>query len=121
MGMETRLTALPSTAPVPQTNDGSSKRCTLAGARLAQFPRPCAPFENGTIRALLTGDMTPFKRHQVGAPEIIQFFGLLILIGMDYKYFGRGVHIPLTLSAITVVATGLFLLIWPMSLKARER
>jgi H+/Cl- antiporter ClcA len=65
--------------------------------------------------------MTPSKRHQVGAPEIIQFFGLLILIGMDYKYFGRTTHIPLTLSAVIVFATGLFLLIWPMTLKVKQR
>jgi hypothetical protein len=78
------------------------------------------PFDNGTISAILSGNMTPSKRHQVGGPEIVQFIGLLILIGMDYKYFGPGVHIPLTLSAVTVFATGLFLLIWPMSLKAKE-
>jgi hypothetical protein len=64
--------------------------------------------------------MTPSKRHQMGAPEIIQFVGLLILIGLDYKYFGRGDHIPLTLSAVIVFATGLFLLVWPMSLKPKE-
>ena len=56
----------------------------------------------------------------MGGPEVIQFIGLLILIAMDYKYFGRGVHLRLTLSAITVFATGLFLLIWPMTLKAKE-
>jgi hypothetical protein len=64
--------------------------------------------------------MTPSKRHQVGGPEIVQFVGLLILINLIYKYFGQGVHVPVTLSAITVFATGLFLFLWPMSLKARQ-
>jgi hypothetical protein len=62
----------------------------------------------------------PSKRHKFGGPEIVQLVGLLILIDLDYKYFGPGVHVPVTLSAVTVFATGLFLLIWPMSLKARQ-
>jgi hypothetical protein len=64
--------------------------------------------------------MTPSKRHQFGGPEIVQFVGLLILINLDYKYFAPGVHIPVSLSAIAIFATGLFLLIWPMSLKAKQ-
>jgi hypothetical protein len=64
--------------------------------------------------------MTPLKRHQVGGPEIIQFMGLVILIDLIYKHFGAGAHAPVTLSAIAIFATGLFLLIWPMSLKARQ-
>ena len=57
--------------------------------------------------------MTPSKRHQIGGPEIVQFIGLVILIEMIYKYFGSAVHAHLTLSAIAVFATGLFLLLWP--------
>jgi hypothetical protein len=64
--------------------------------------------------------MTPSKRHQIGGPDIIQFVGLLILIGLIHKYFGSGAHVHLTLSAISVFATGLFLLVWPMTLKAKE-
>jgi hypothetical protein len=63
--------------------------------------------------------MIPSKRHQVGGPEIVQFTGLVILIDMIYKYFGSGVQTHVTLSAITVFALGLFLLLWPMSLKTR--
>jgi hypothetical protein len=64
--------------------------------------------------------MTPSKRHQVGGPEIVQLAGLLMLIDVIYKYFGAGANIPVTLSAMAVFAAGLFLFVWPMSLKARE-
>jgi hypothetical protein len=64
--------------------------------------------------------MTPIKRHHVGAPEIVQFAGLLILIDVIAKHFGPGVHTHLTLSTIALLATGAFLWIWPMSLKARQ-
>jgi hypothetical protein len=64
--------------------------------------------------------MTPVKRHQVGGPEIVQFAGLVILIDVIYKFFGSGVQVHVTLSAIIFFATGLFLLLWPMSLKARQ-
>jgi hypothetical protein len=64
--------------------------------------------------------MTPSKRHQVGGPEIVQLAGLLMLIDVIYKYFGAGVNIPVTLSTVAVFAAGLFLFVWPMSLKARE-
>jgi hypothetical protein len=78
-----------------------------------------APFDNGTIPALLFTIVTPSKRHQVGGPEIVQFVGLLILICLIYRQFGSGMHYRMTLSALTVFAAGLFLFIWPMALKAR--
>jgi hypothetical protein len=64
--------------------------------------------------------MTPVKRHQVGGPEIVQLAGLLILIDLIYKHFGPGACAPLTVPSLAVFAAGLFLLIWPMSLKARQ-
>jgi len=64
--------------------------------------------------------MTPLKRRQFGGPEIVQFIGLLILIDVIYKYFGSSAHTRVTLCAVAVLAIGLFLLLWPMSLKARE-
>jgi hypothetical protein len=64
--------------------------------------------------------MTPLKRHQVGAPDIVQFAGLLILIDVICKHFGPGLHTHMTLSGLALLAAGLFLLIWPMSLKARQ-
>jgi hypothetical protein len=77
-------------------------------------------FDNGILSANSVIEVTPTKRHQIGGPEIVQVIGLLILIGLDYKYFAPGVHARVTFSAVTVFATGLFLLIWPMSLKARQ-
>jgi hypothetical protein len=56
----------------------------------------------------------------VGAPEVVQFAGLLIIIGVICKHFGPGLHTHITLSAIAFFVAGLFLLIWPMSLKARQ-
>ena len=64
--------------------------------------------------------MIPIKRHHVGAPDVVQFAGLLILIDVICKLFGPGVHAHLTVSTVALLSTGLFLLIWPMSLKARE-
>jgi hypothetical protein len=64
--------------------------------------------------------MTPLKRHEVGGPELVQFAGLLILIDIIYKNFGSGVQAHATGGTITFFATGLFLLLWPMSLKARQ-
>jgi hypothetical protein len=63
--------------------------------------------------------MTPSKHHQIGGPEIVESVGLVILIDMIYKYFGSGMHVPVTLTALAVFTTGLFLLLWPMSLKSR--
>jgi hypothetical protein len=64
--------------------------------------------------------MTPLKRHHVAGPEIVQFIGLLILIAVIQKQFGPGVHFHSMLSVVSVFTTGLFMLVWPMSLKARQ-
>jgi hypothetical protein len=64
--------------------------------------------------------MIPMKRHQVGAPDVVQFAGLLILIDVICKHFGPGVHAHVTVSGLAFLAVGLFFLIWPMSLKARQ-
>jgi hypothetical protein len=39
---------------------------------------------------------------------------------MICKHFGPGLHTHLTPSSIAFVAAGLFLLIWPASLKAKH-
>jgi hypothetical protein len=64
--------------------------------------------------------MEPSKRHQIEGPDIVQFMGLLILIDLIYKHFGPGMHAHFTVSAIVAFVAGLFLLIWPMSVKARQ-
>jgi hypothetical protein len=60
------------------------------------------------------------NRHRLGGPEIVQFIGLLIIIALICKHFGPGVHSPMTPSNITALVAGLFLLFWPMALKARS-
>jgi hypothetical protein len=64
--------------------------------------------------------MTPQKRHQLGAQDVVQFTGLMILIASIYRHFGPGPHSPVTPSVIAIFAAGLFLWVWPMSLKARD-
>jgi hypothetical protein len=64
--------------------------------------------------------MTPQRRHQIGAPEVVQLIGLAILIASIYRHFGPGMHSPVTPSVVAVFASGLFLWVWPMSLKARH-
>jgi len=64
--------------------------------------------------------MTPQRRHQAGAMEVVQFIGLVILIGFIYRHFGPGTHSPVTPSVIVIFATGLFLVGWPMLLKAKQ-
>jgi len=51
---------------------------------------------------------------------VVQIIGLLILIACIYRHFGPGVHSPVTPSVVAVFAAGLFLWVWPMSLKARH-
>jgi hypothetical protein len=64
--------------------------------------------------------MTPLKHRQIEGPEIVQFMGLLVLIDLIYKYFGPGIHAHVTLSSLTVFAVGMFLVLWPMSLKVKQ-
>jgi hypothetical protein len=64
--------------------------------------------------------MRPLRRHQIEGPDVVQFSGLLILIDLIYKHFAPGMHAHVTLSTITAFVAGLFLLIWPMSVKARQ-
>jgi hypothetical protein len=64
--------------------------------------------------------MVPLKRHQIGGPQIVQLCGLLILIEMSYKCFGTGVVTHLTPASVLAFAFGVFMLVWPMSIKARR-
>jgi hypothetical protein len=63
--------------------------------------------------------MTPQRRHEAGGMEVVQIIGLLILIGFIYRHFGPGAHSPVTPSVIAIFAAGLFLVVWPMLLKAK--
>jgi hypothetical protein len=51
---------------------------------------------------------------------LIQFTGLILLIGFIYRHFGPGTHPPGTSSVFIVVAAGSFVLMWLTSLKTPE-
>jgi len=64
--------------------------------------------------------MIPMKRHPIRGLDLIQFTGLIILIGFIYRHFGPGTHPPGTSSVFIVVAAGSFVLMWLTSLKTPE-
>ena len=51
---------------------------------------------------------------------MVQIIGLVILIAAIYRHFGPGTHSPVTPSVVAVFAAGLFLWVWPMTLKAKQ-
>ena len=65
--------------------------------------------------------MTPGKRHHIGAPEVVQLLGLMIVISLICKAFGPGIHPHVTVSIVVGLAVGLFFVAWPMCLKANVR
>jgi hypothetical protein len=60
------------------------------------------------------------RRHQIGASGVIQGAGLVVLIGFIYRHFGPGAPGPVTPAVMAILAAGVFLLLWPMSLKAKH-
>ncbi len=64
--------------------------------------------------------MTSPKRHPIGAPEIVQYTGLLILIALIYKRFGPGGHTYVSALYLVLFAVALFLVVWPVALKTRN-
>jgi hypothetical protein len=56
----------------------------------------------------------------MGASGVIQAVGLVALIGFIYRHFGPQAQGPVTPSVVAVMATGVILLLWPMSLKTRH-
>jgi hypothetical protein len=60
------------------------------------------------------------KQRQIQGPDVIQFMGLLLLIDAICKCFRPGAHPHVTVSLLVAFVAGLFLLIWPMALKARN-
>jgi hypothetical protein len=51
---------------------------------------------------------------------VIQATGLVALIAFIYRHFGPQAQGPVTASAVAVLVGGVFLLLWPMSLKTRH-
>jgi hypothetical protein len=64
--------------------------------------------------------MIPARRHQIGVSDVVQFTGLMVLIGFIYRNFGPDAPGPVTPSAVAVLVAGVVLLLWPMRLKSRN-
>jgi hypothetical protein len=65
--------------------------------------------------------MTPLKRQQNGRlVDIVQWVGLILLIGFTYRHFGPEVRTPITPSVIGIFGAAVFLLLGPIPLKFKE-
>jgi hypothetical protein len=65
--------------------------------------------------------MTPIKRQQNGhIIDIIQWVGLVLLIGFTYRHFGPEARTPVTPAVIGVFGAAVFLLLGPIPLKFKE-
>jgi hypothetical protein len=64
--------------------------------------------------------MLPHKRNSVRDLDLIQFAGLMILMGFISRYSGPTPRTPLAAWVILVVGAGTLMLMWLTTLKARE-
>jgi hypothetical protein len=65
--------------------------------------------------------MTPLKRQQYGRLiDIVQWVGLILLIGFAYRHFGSEVRTPNTPSVIGLFGATVFLLLGPGPLKFKD-
>ncbi len=75
----------------------------------------------GIVNALMDINMTPIKRHQNGhVIDIIQWVGLILLIGFTYRHFGPEARTPITPTVIGIFGAAVFLLLGPIPLKFKE-
>jgi hypothetical protein len=75
----------------------------------------------GIVIALLNIRMIPLKRHQNGRIiDIIQWVGLILLIGFTHRHFGPEARTPITPSVIGIFGAAVFLLLGPIPLKFKE-
>jgi hypothetical protein len=65
--------------------------------------------------------MAPLKPHHNGRLiDIVQWVGLILLIGFTYRHFGPEVRTPITPSVIGIFGAAVFLLLGPLPLKLKE-
>jgi hypothetical protein len=65
--------------------------------------------------------MIPLKRQQNGRIiDIVQWVGLLLLIGFIHRHFGPEARTPITPAVIGIFGAAVFLLLGPISLKFKE-
>jgi hypothetical protein len=65
--------------------------------------------------------MIPIKRQQNGhLIDIIQWVGLILLVGFTYRHFGPEASTPITPTVIGIFGAAVFLLLGPIPLKFKE-
>jgi hypothetical protein len=65
--------------------------------------------------------MAPLKRQQTGRIiDLIQWAGLILLIGFIYRHFGPEARTPITPTVIGIFGVAVFLLLGPIPLKFKE-
>jgi hypothetical protein len=75
----------------------------------------------GIDHALQLACMTPLKRQPNGRIiDLIQWAGLILLIGFVYRHFGPDARTPITPAVIGVFGVAVFLLLGPTPLKFKE-
>ena len=75
----------------------------------------------GIVIAFMAIRMTPLKRQQNGRIiDIVQWVGLILLIGFIYRHFGPEARTPITPSVIGIFGAAVFLLLGPIPLKFKE-
>ena len=75
----------------------------------------------GIINAFIQAHMAPLKRQQYGKIiDIVQWMGLIFLIGFIYRHFGPDARTPITPAVIGIFGAAVFLLLGPIPSKLKE-
>jgi hypothetical protein len=64
--------------------------------------------------------MIPLRRRRISALDLIQFAGLILIIGFISRHSGQPEGTPAAVSVILVVGTATLLLMWLTALRARH-
>jgi hypothetical protein len=65
--------------------------------------------------------MSPLKPQHTGRIiELVQWMGLIVLIGFTYRHFGPEARTPITPSVIAIFAASVYLLLGPIPLKFKQ-
>ncbi len=65
--------------------------------------------------------MAPLKPQQTGRiVDMVQWMGLIVLIGFVYRHFGPEARTPITPAVIAIFGAAVFLLLGPLPLKFKE-
>ncbi len=64
--------------------------------------------------------MAPKRQQNGRLIDIVQWVGLILLIGFTYRHFGPEARTPITPTAIGIFGAAVFLLLGPIPLKFKE-